>query len=176
MPNIHDVKLLLLAFVLGVIIAVVFVDFNNPEIGELGSLREFSLSQAHGAKAAMLALGAAAALFIGYIPGDSSKATRTLDMLVTLVGALAAGFAGWFWLLSETDNRPGPYLLAVVPTIAVMTIGSGFNILLVSAVGHTRGKESETRSRGLSPKSFIVAMLLVAGVFIAMYMAARLLS
>ncbi len=175
MPSIHDVKLVLLALVLGIIIAVCFVDFNDPEIGNWDALREVSLSQAHGAKAAMLALGAAAALFIGYIPGDSSKSTRIIDTLVKVVGTFAAGLAGWFWLLSETDNRPGPYLLAVVPTIAIMTIGSGINILLASASGHAGGRGAETRSRDLSPKSFIVAMLLAAGVFTAMYVAARFL-
>ena len=39
-----------------------------------------------------------------------------------MIGAIAAGLTGGFWLLNATDGDPAPYLAAAVPVIAISAI------------------------------------------------------
>ena len=45
--------------------------------------------------------------------------TKGADILVRFTGALALAMTGFYWLLNATGGRPGPYLVAYVPTVIV---------------------------------------------------------
>ena len=72
----------------------------------------------YGATAAMLAMGAAAALFIGLIPSK--------DNLVNLFNSLVAAgltlWAGWNWLMDETDGMFWPTFEAAFYLMVVIAI------------------------------------------------------
>ena len=98
---------------------------------------ELPPAKAYGAKAALMALAGAATLFIGLIPARDSRDNR-IDLIARAVGAFSVGTAGWFWLLSATEGRPGPYLLIMVPTAAVYAAAVALNLVFGYAVAHDK--------------------------------------
>lgn len=114
-------KLLLANTVFTIVLAIVVVDFNdliNPEWSLFQDTDLPTQTEIYGAKAALLAMAAATTLFVGLIPAGSNGG-RTVNVWVGLVGGLAAGATGWFWLLNATEGEPRPYLVAIVPSIAI---------------------------------------------------------
>ena len=61
-----------------------------------------------GAKAAMLATGAASCLFIGLLPATKDAVETVIAHLNRFVGATLTLMASWNWLLSESDGDVWP--------------------------------------------------------------------
>ena len=113
-------KLLLGLLVLMITIFTTGIDFRDVGYPEWDLFSESPSSvESYGAKAAILALLGAAAMFIGFIPSGNSKNAKRVDLVVRVTGALALGMTGLYWLLNETEGRPGPYLIAYVPTVVI---------------------------------------------------------
>ena len=103
--------------VLGVILWIPAVDteyvrdaawFTSDD--ELDTLKVTS-----GVRAAFYAMAAAVTLLVSLIPTrDGGLGAAILNFFVQLLGAWAAFFAGWYWLSSETDDNPLPYILPMV--------------------------------------------------------------
>ena len=45
---------------------------------------------------------------------------RWVDLASQMGGAIAAGFAGWHWLMDETDMNPGPYIFVILGLAGLM--------------------------------------------------------
>ena len=121
-------KLLLTGFVGGFILYTVLLDFTDPLVQNWNIFREEekpTTTQSYGAKAAMLAMAGAATLFTSLIPIGTSPRSRRIDLGVQIVGAIAVTSTGWYWLLNATDGNPGPYLAAIVPSMAVFVLAFG---------------------------------------------------
>ena len=113
--NLSNLKFLLGLLVLMIAITTVAIDFRDVSPDwDLFSESPSSV-ESYGAKAAILALLGAAAVFIGFIPSGSSGMAKGADILVRLTGALMLAMTGLFWLLNATGGRPGPYLFCLRP-------------------------------------------------------------
>ena len=74
-----------------------------------------------GIKAAMFALLTAIAFSATIIPlTHSSKAELLSHISLSIVGTLAAVGAAWFWLDSEIEGGPGPYVIPIVGSGTVL--------------------------------------------------------
>ena len=156
-------KLTLIAFVSVLVFMTIVIDFNDPPYPEWSLLKEgdpLPPANVNGAKAAILALAGAVTLFIGLIPTGNSSSSNAIDLMVKLIGAASAGAAGWFWLLSATEGRPGPYLLVMVPTMGLMVFLMVFNGVGRYATIHD---EKQIREEGYAKLNWaILAMALGA--------------
>ena len=124
--NLSNWKLLLALLVLMSTIVTAGIDFRNVGYPDWDLFRESpSLVESYGAKAAILALLGAAAMFIGFIPSGSSRKAKRADLVVRLTGALALAMTGLYWLLNATEGRPGPYLIAYIPTVVIYVCAVG---------------------------------------------------
>ena len=74
----------------------------------------------YGAKAAMFATGAASALFVGLIPSNESRLATFVNRFVA---ATLTFFAGWNWLLSETDGDIWGTFSPAILFMALVTFG-----------------------------------------------------
>ena len=78
----------------------------------------------YGAKAAMLATGAATCLFIGLIPTWSKDIGGIVATYVNrFVGAIVTFLAGWNWLLSEVGGDIWPTFAPAIWMMASVTLG-----------------------------------------------------
>ncbi len=140
-------KRILILLVTGLIIFTVTIDFTDTGYPDWNLFQQSELPSAtevYGAKAAILAMAAAATLFIGFIPVNSSNRGTRVDLYVQVVGAIAVGLTGWFWLLSATNGNPGPYLVAIVPSMAVFVLAVGIFLGLRIAHGLDERQVNET--------------------------------
>ena len=160
-------KLVLTAFLFLLAFLTILVDFNDPPVPEWSRFEEgvpLPSANADGAKAALLAMLGAATLFIGLIP---TKDNREVELATRIVGAGSVAAAGWFWLLSATEGRPGNYLLVMVP---VMFLLAGLMaISLISGVVQSYGEKAIQGNSTLRlPWRLLslVAMALIAAVTI----------
>ena len=107
------------------VLGVLAVDLDNPTEPTwnvlLNSIRP-TLSQQYGAKAAVLAIVGAGIVFVGLIPGRNNKLSKMIDLFVKIAGPVSVMVVGWFWLLGETDGRPGPYLVAFIPIVGTLVV------------------------------------------------------
>ena len=130
----------------GVVIATITANLRNPIVpGWEIPLTEAALlpAQLYSAKAATLAVLAAGALAISLWSGD--KPTRRISFVSAITSVVAAGAAGWFWLLSATDGNPVPFLIALVPAAGLM-----YMILAISMVMREAEKADERTPSKLS--------------------------
>ena len=172
-------KFLFLQLFVAMFLGVLAVDLENPTEPAwnvlLNSIRP-TLSQQYGAKAAVLAIVGAGIVFVGLIPGRSNKLSKTIDLVVKIAGSFSVMVIGWFWLLGETDGRPGPYLVAFIPTVGtlmvVMLVLFPFN--LPSSKSIQQGETGKETSSDLGPFVFgIVAILLGIAFFYALIFVPR---
>lgn len=112
-------KYVLTAAVFGIVLLTIATDYTKFANESLSDGESATSTEAFNVKAAMLALAGAATLFIRLIPSIASRAHNFLILWLNAVGALAALSTGWFWLLGATGGRPGPYLIAVLPTMGI---------------------------------------------------------
>ena len=154
-------KLILASLVGCLIIYTIVLDFTDPLHPDWNLFQNeelLSTSSMYGAKAAILAMAAAATLFIGFIPIGSSSRGKTIDLVVGVVGAVAAISTGWFWLLSATDGKPAPYLLAIVPTMGVFLLVLIISIVLRLAEDLDKRGQEETDKRWLTWEGVILLL------------------
>ena len=179
--NPSNLKIALTVLVSGFILYTVFLDFTDPSAPNWNLFHEEELPSAiesYGAKAAMLAMAGAATLFISLIPIGSSRRSRGIDLSVQIVGAIAVGCTGWFWLLSATNGNPGPYLAAIVPSMAVFAVVFTANIIMRLAYDLDERQIEETGRAKLTWKSVILglvfllafALMIVVIVFIPIWL------
>ena len=162
-------KVILTGLVSGLIIYTVALDFTNPVHPDWNLFEQEELPTAtemYGAKAAILAMAGAATLFIGFIPTRRSNRSRRIDLLIQVSGAIAVALTGWFWLLSATDGHPGPYLVAIVPSMAVFVLTLIVFVVLRLAEDRDEEQVQETGSAKLTWGS--VVMLLVMLLVVAL--------
>ena len=116
-------KLYLTYLVTSLVLFLTVLDFIDPTVPNWNIFDTIpSTTEAYGAKAALLAMAGGALLFIGLMPVHPSKFGRRLDLGVKIAGSLTVSITGWFWLLSATNGHVGPYLAAIIPTIALCLI------------------------------------------------------
>ena len=90
-------------------------------------------------RAAMFALIAAVAFFVASIPwGQDHPHSNWVHALCHTVGAIAAFATGWYWLDSEVEGNPGPYVYALFGFGAVMV-----GLILVPALFSGRSKPAK---------------------------------
>ncbi len=156
-------KLLLAGFVAIFIAFVITLDFTDPIIPSWNTFHQDELpstTEMNGAKAAILAMVGAATLFIGFIPSRRST-DRRIDMLLRVVGAAAVGATGWFWLLSATDGKFGPYLIAVVPSMALVTCVLILNVSLSLAYNQDEKQIKNTGKAKLTWHTVILGIIMI---------------
>ena len=118
-----------------VAMATIATDFDDLVFGwhiYLGYLGEegLSVTEERGVKAALLAMCAAASLFVALIPLASGRMGKRLQFYTQAVGGFSALAAGCFWLLSEAGERTPSYLLALLPLIFVFVAMMAFSSYL----------------------------------------------
>ena len=117
-------KFFLINAVFFVAMAAIATDFDDLlfewhiYLGYLGE-EGLSVPEERGVKAALLAMCAAASLFVAMIPLGSGRMDKRLQLYTQAVGGFSALAAGCFWLLSEAGERTPSYLLALVPLIFI---------------------------------------------------------
>ena len=83
---------------------------------------DLSLDYSYGLKAALLASGAAVALFYELLPNGSGHLfARIAPWSTRLVGAILAVLAAWNWVLDETGGEPFPLIWPIV-AVAIYVI------------------------------------------------------
>ena len=147
----------------GFIIYTVILDFTDPVVPDWNLFREEELPSAtetHSIKAAMLAMAGAATLFISLIPVSNSNRGTTIDLLVRVMGAIAVVLTGWFWLLSATNGNPGPYLVAIVPSMAIFVLAFIVMIILRLAGDLDERQLKETGTAKPTKETFIMGLVM----------------
>ena len=125
-------KLGLTYLVFSLVVFLIVLDFTDPTVPNWNIFKTIpSPTEVYGAKAAFL--------FIGLMPTNPSKSGRRLDAGVKILGAVTVSLTGWFWLLSATNGQVGPYLAAVIPTIALCLIFTLVSIVM----GYARSVDEE---------------------------------
>ena len=160
-------KLLFAGLALSTVIATVLIDFTSPSRPEWSFFDQEELpsdTEAHGAKAAILAMVGAAVLVVGFIQIGSSSRSKKIDLLVQGVGAVAVGFTGWFWLLSATNGNPTPYLIAIVPSslLYVFAFGVGMSFRYASHLDERQERETGRARLGWEIVVVVLLVLLVS--------------
>ena len=134
--------------ILGLIVSI-FVSANYlVEPDNLGALvRIEDIDFDSGVRASIFALAAATLLFIPLIPkgAEEPDAALLVDWCIRSLGALTAFLAGWYWLLSETEGRPQPYLMAVLITAGVLVVVVIWQLAVVALIRYLSEK---IRNRG----------------------------
>ncbi len=146
------------------IVYTVILDFTNPVHPDWNLFRRDELpsdTEVHGIKAAMLAMAGAATLFIGFIPVGNNHRSRRGDLSLQIVGALAVGLTGWFWLLSATNGEPGPYLAAIVPSMGVFAVVFISSVIFKLVYDRDETQLKETGSTKLTWKTVILGLILL---------------
>ena len=88
----------------------------------------------YGVRAALAAFGAGAMACVGLIPLPQDHWwEKWTDMVTRLLTVIAVLVAGWYWLLSETNGQPVPYLVTIVPLGALGGLSIGILLLLAWA-------------------------------------------
>ena len=168
-------KLMLGLLVLMITIATAGIDFPDVDYPEWDLFSESPSSvESYGAKAAILAMLGAAAMFIGFIPSGNSKYAKRADLVVRFVGALALGMTGLYWLLNATEGHPGPYLVAYVPTVVIYVCAiSVFIALRYASDRDERQIQDEGRatlSWDILVPSALVMIMLTLGLLAVIYL------
>ena len=110
-------------------LATIATDFDDLVFGwhtYLGNVG-LSVSEERGVKAALLAMCAAASLFVTLIPLGSGRLAKRVQLLTQAVSGFSALAAGCFWLLSEAGERTNSYLLALLPMIVILVAVMAFS-------------------------------------------------
>ena len=118
----------------GLVVATIIANLRNPIVpGWEIPLSEAGLrpDQLYSAKAATLAVLGAGALALSHWSAD--KRTWRISFVSAVTSVVAAGAAGWFWLLSATDGNPVPFLIALVPAMGWAFIIFAVSTLLTEA-------------------------------------------
>ena len=146
-----------------VALATMATDFDGLVFGWHTHLSNVGLSVAEerGVKAAVLAMCAAASLFVGLIPMESGGIGRKVQLYTQIVGGFSALAAGRFWLLSEAGEHTGSYLLALVPMIVMLAVAMAVNMYL-SWVGIRDDQQEEPKFRWLDFPGGICLLLLIS--------------
>ena len=108
----------------------------------------------------MLAMAGAATLFISLIPVSNSNRGTTIDLLVRVMGAIAVVLTGWFWLLSATNGNPGPYLVVIVPSMAIFVLAFIVMIILRLAGDLDERQLKETGTAKPTKETFIMGLVM----------------
>ena len=161
----------MVGFVAGLVCATIAIDFNNPAFPEWSLFEKDQTlppGNAHGAKAAMLALLATVTLFIGIVPSEDSRLNKQVSLSNRVLGIISTGVAGWYWLLSTTEGNPGPYLLVMVPTSGILVAIVMSNFILGYAVAYD---ERQMKEKGYTKVNWAIvipglAVITAAAIFI----------
>ena len=128
------VRRVLWSVIAGLVVATIIANLRNPIVpGWEIPLAEAALlpPQLYSAKAATLAVLGAGALAVSLWSAD--KPTWRISFVSAITSVVAAGAAGWFWLLSATDGNPVPFLIALVPAVGLAFILIGVSTLMTEA-------------------------------------------
>ena len=159
-----DWKLILAGLAFNTIVITVLIDFTSPSLPEWSRFGQDELPttiEMYGAKAAILALVGATTLFIAFIPIGSSRRSGIVDLLVRIVGAIAVGLAGWFWLLSATNGNPSPYFIVIVPATLLFVFGLATTSVLRHAYDLDTKQSQETSGAKLGWQTVIMVLVLL---------------
>ena len=157
-------KLILAGVAFNTIAVIVLIDFTSPSRPEWSLFGQDELPttiEMYGAKAAILAIVGAATLFIAFIPTDNSRASRIVDLLVRIVGAVAVVTTGWFWLLSATNGSPTPYIVAIVPASLLFVFGLATTSVLRYAYTLDTKQMKKTGRAKLGWETVIMTLILL---------------
>ena len=164
-------KQLLTMIVMGLVGATIATDFDDLVISgwdiPLKTIG-FSSSQEWGVKAAVLAMCAAAALFVSLIPREDSKRGRIAHLSAQATGGISALGAGWYWLISEAGNSTGPYLFALAPMFVILGMSMAVS-MYISWVGVRDDRQEEPRLRWLDLGGFVLLLIAISAVFYLMW-------
>lgn len=113
-------------------ITTIATDFDDSVFGWHTYLDDVGLSvtEERGVKAALLAMCAAASLFVALIPSGSGRVDERVQLYTQAVGGFSALATGCFWLLSEAGERTYLYLLALIPMTVMCVIAMAFSSYL----------------------------------------------
>ena len=167
----YNLKLFLWAVISGLVTATITANLGIPIFpGWEAPLVESGMTsnQLYGAKAATLAVLGAASLSLALISIPSIRPILRTDFLVGVTSAVSAFSAGWFWLLGETEGNPVPFLIALVPALAWMSVAVTMGMILGEAIKADRKDPPKLQMRIVLLVIGSVAM--TAGIFALMYL------
>lgn len=112
-------KLIGLGVVTSLAVSTAVTDFQEIRLAS-------SLGEEYRIKAPILTLVAALTLAIELIGGRATPRSKAIAYFIRMVGAGTGCWAAWSWLMGETNGKPIPYLLAILPlgiVLMIMMIG-----------------------------------------------------
>ena len=164
-------KVFLTQIVLALVLATIGTDFGelpfpgwDAPLSSIGS----STAQEQGVKAAVLAMCAAAILFVALIPIGSGQRDKRAQLYAQGVSGFSALAAGWHWLLSEAGEHVNSYLIALIPmTVLLGAVMAGS--LYVTWIGVRDDRKEDARFRWPDLLGGIGLILVITVVFYIMW-------
>ena len=120
-----------------------------------------SSSDIYNAMAAIMAVCAGLMLFVSLIRTDSHRWNDRVNLGVRIVGFIAVLLSGAFWLLSASNGDPTPYILAMVPIVALLLYGLAMGLVLMRAYQHDEQMVRKTGRAKFNPKLSGIGTLLI---------------